>query len=318
MKAEAQKILGESAPVATTREQLAAAFDRLLQRYPKEYNLLHQRAIMYVKQGDLVAAHADLAAAFDLHRAQKLMAFDLVDWYALICQLTGDDKGLMQAHKATHELIEELRTSDIYLKRNFIRSYCTAPNMQDYADIVKFADDEFGETDNASLVVAQSIAEFRNGKAVQIAPEYSEEDVDSAVYTCYFRVLSELGKGNRKSALERLDEALAFSAKMVPTPDGPDFKWSNRAHAWVISQALLAEVRQVIELGARDFDRETVRAVADLRQNFEGRFGQQLARKLLARVGSALVEINADPTDASPTDAKSTDRPTTQIVPDGK
>lgn len=289
-KKEAIRVLGEAIPVLTRDEELLAAFGRVIPRYPEEYCLPFRRGLWFLALEDIEAAHADFAVAFEMNRRQPCVDWLLADYFGLTCQLMRDENGLRQTQAAMHEMMDEFRNVGMWDCRNYVLSYCRSSCGVDYSTIAAFAREMLID-DSESLTAARNIADFRKGETVEVRRVYSEDDVERTVYSLFFRVLSEARKGNRQVALERLEEALEFTTRVVPTAAGPDFKWSNRARTWAVSQVLLAEVQQAIELKGSECDEQAERAVAELRKTYEKRFGEASAARVLARIGYALVDM---------------------------
>lgn len=283
--ASAQKTAGKT-------ETMQQTITKLIERYPDEYSLLVQRAILHLKEENLTAAHTDLKRAFQLSNT-----LDNADLYALTSQLTKDISGMREANARLLAMANEAYSWNRGLRQNLIVRYARSPSNGEYGPILTQADDLLKQWPHDSVRLAKSIAEFRSGKDTEIERYTWNGNPEAVLTSLVFRCLKANRDGDRVEAIKLYDEAKSYASQWLPTPDGPDYKYTRREHGWAVAKVLLAEAEAVLELGDQAFDREVVEVVSKVRRELEIHLGKQSADRALFEVGQALTKLYAKQAD---------------------
>lgn len=296
-RAEAMEVLGIQAPLEPSHSDAMASLSVLIDSYPREYNLRLMRGLGHLQKENLAMAHEDLKAAF-----ATCPSLIVTDYFAVVCQLVDDSEGLVRANTRLRELAEGSTVLDPWGRLLLVYAYCRCPGNADYVAVSQCLDSIVDDIWNTSdWRLARSVVDFRSGQARKVKFWRSDGHPEKTLISKLFRTLEEYRDGDPESALEGLQSARQYFQKFLQSPDGSDFKFVSRVHAWAVAKVLMQEVEEAVELRGDGLELATSRTTDDLRELVEERYGSAVGEKVLRSVARALAKAEGDPSQADGT-----------------
>jgi hypothetical protein len=107
--------------------------------------------------------------------------------------------------------------------------------------------------------MVKAMVAYRCGRlreCIEMMPGAGGINPTFSVFPPLFSAMAHWELGNAEQARELLNQARDEIEDRIPTPDGPELPWQDRAVVWCMTQSVLREAEELIEASASHAEAE--------------------------------------------------------------